>query len=154
MTTLTRRLLGATLLATPLLFGATDARAAGANFVTAWTASAHGPYPAGNPTAQPELRFAFPAPEAGAKDQSFRLIVRPDIWGQQARIRLSNAFGTRPVTFDGVYLGVQLSGSAVLKGTNRAVMFAGKPSVIVAPGHPAHVPVRCRWTSSEVALTT
>ena len=137
MTTLTRRLFGATLLATPLLFGATDARAAGANFVTAWTASAHGPYPAGNPTAQPELRFAFPAPEAGAKDQSFRLIVRPDIWGQQARIRLSNAFGTRPVTFDGVYLGVQLSGSAVLKGTNRAVTFAGKPSVIVAPGQSA-----------------
>ena len=42
MTTLTRRLLGATLLATPLLFGATDARAAGLNFVTAWTASCWG----------------------------------------------------------------------------------------------------------------
>lgn len=76
----------------------------------------------------------FPAPAAGAKDQSFRLIVRPDIWGTSARIRLSNVFGARPVTFDGIFAGVQLSGSAVLPGTNHAVLFHGKPSVTIAPG--------------------
>lgn len=31
-----------------------------AHWVAAWTASAHGPYPVGNPTAQPELKFAIP----------------------------------------------------------------------------------------------
>ena len=104
------------------------------HWVAAWTASAHGPYPIGNPTAQPELKFAFPDAARGAVDQSFRMIVRPDIWGKQARIRLSNAFGTQPVTFDGAYIALQTSGSALLPGTSRAVTFAGKPSVTVGPG--------------------
>src|SRR3954467_8838962 len=95
-------------------------------WAASWTASAHGPYPVGNPTAQPELKFAFPVPEQGARDQSFRLVVRPDVWGSQTRIRLSNAFGTRPVTFDGVFVGLQESGSAVVEGTNAAVQFGGK----------------------------
>ena len=71
-------------------------------WVASWTASAHGPYPVGNPTAQPELKFALPSPEQGARDQTFRLIAKPDIWGAQTRIRLSNAFGKKPVTFDGL----------------------------------------------------
>ena len=75
-------------------------------WVASWTGSAHGPYPIGNPTAQPELKFAFPSPELGANDQTFRLIARPDAWGQQVRLRLSNAFGTKPVTFDGVFVGL------------------------------------------------
>ena len=56
---------------------------ANAEWAATWTASAHGPYPVGNPTAQPELKFAFPAPEQGARDQAFRLIVKPDAWGPQ-----------------------------------------------------------------------
>ncbi len=113
------------------------AQAAPANaphWVAAWTASAQGPYPVGNPTAQPELKFAFPDAERGAIDQTFRLIVRPDIWGKQARIRLSNAFGTKPVTFDGAYVALQMSGAAILAGSSRAVTFAGKQAVTVAPG--------------------
>ena len=66
-------------------------------------------------------KFAFPAPEQGARDQTFRLIVKPDVWGPQARLRLSNAFGTKPVTFDGVFVGLQESGAAVVKGTNQPV---------------------------------
>jgi len=99
-----------------------------------WTGSAQGPYPIGNPTAQPELKFAFPSPEQGANDQTFRLIVKPDAWGQQMRIRLSNAFGTKPVTFDGAFVGLQESGSAVVAGTSRPIQFQGKKSVTVAPG--------------------
>lgn len=68
------------------------------HWVVSWTGAVQGPYPVGNPSAQPEQKFAFPEPAAGARDQTFRLIVRPDIWGRQARIRLSNAFGTKPVT--------------------------------------------------------
>ena len=104
------------------------------HWVAAWAASAQGPYPVGNPSAQPELKFAFPDAARGAIDQSFRLIVRPDIRGKQARIRLSNAFGTQPVTFDGAFVALQTSGAAVLPGTSRAVTFAGKHAVTVAPG--------------------
>lgn len=103
-------------------------------WVASWTASAQGPYPIGNPTAQPEMKFAFPVPEQGANDQTFRLTIRPDVWGKQTRIRLSNAFGTRSVTFDDVYVGLQESGSAVIAGTNSALQFAGKKSVTVPPG--------------------
>jgi lysophospholipase L1-like esterase len=109
-------------------------QASAQQWVASWTASAHGPYPVGNPTAQPELKFAFPSPEQGARDQTFRLIVKPDAWGSQARIRLSNAFGAKPVTFDGAYVGLQESGAAVLKGTNQPVLFDGKKSVTVPPG--------------------
>jgi lysophospholipase L1-like esterase len=108
--------------------------AASADWVASWTASAHGPYPVGNPTAQPELKFALPAPEQGARNQSFRMIVKPDAWGPQTRIRLSNAFGTKPVTFNDAHVGLQESGAAVLKGTSQPILFGGQKSVTVPPG--------------------
>src|SRR6516162_8277052 len=106
----------------------------GATWVVSWVASAHGPYPVGNPSAQPDQRFAFPSAQTGANDQTFRLIVRPDIWGRQARLRLSNVFGTKAVTFDDVFVGLQMAGPALVKGTNQPVTFGGKASVTVAPG--------------------
>lgn len=76
-------------------------------WVASWTAAQHGPYPVGNPTAQPELKLALPSAQQGASDQTFRPIVRPDVWGPQARIRLSNVFGTKPVIFDSAFVGLQ-----------------------------------------------
>ncbi|HEY0426140.1 MAG TPA: GDSL-type esterase/lipase family protein, partial [Rhodopila sp.] len=106
----------------------------GEKWVVSWTGPVQGPYPVGNPSAQPDQKFAFPEPAAGARDQTFRLMVRPDIWGRQARIRLSNAFGKKPVTFDGVYAGLQLGSAALVRGTNRPVTFGGKSSITVSPG--------------------
>lgn len=117
-----------------------------AMWTTAWAASVQGPYPVGNVSLPTKLDQVFPSPESGARNQSFRLIVRPDVWGPQARIRLSNALGTRPVTFDDVFVGLQLSGSAVLKGTNTPVLFGGRTSITIAPGADA-------W-SDAVALRT
>src|SRR5882672_1532741 len=93
------------------------------NWVTSWAASVQGPYPVGNPSAQPNLSLVFPSPGDGARDQSFRLIVKPEHWGRQARLRFSNALGTRPVTFDGVFAGLQWSSSALVPGSNRPVTF-------------------------------
>jgi lysophospholipase L1-like esterase len=106
-------------------------------WITSWIASVQGPYPVGNPSAQPVLTFAFPTPEAGARDQTFRLILLPEIWGKQARLRFSNAFGTKPVTFDGVHVGLQYGSAALMAGTNRPVTFGGKPSVTIEPGKDA-----------------
>ena len=118
-----------------LLFGISSLFAqAGEKWVASWAGSAHGPYPSGNASAQPNLRFAFPDAAAGARDQSFRLIVQPDLWGRRARLRFSNVFGARPVTFDGVFAGLHLGGGAVVKGTNRPVHFGGKTSVTVPAG--------------------
>ena len=117
--------------------GIAPAAAQAPHWATSWAAAAQGPYPVGNPAAQPDLRFALPSPETGARDQTMRLMVRPTLWGQQARLRFSNALGTRPVTFDGVFAGLQQTGSVLQPGTNRPVSFAGKPSVTVPPGQSA-----------------
>jgi lysophospholipase L1-like esterase len=106
----------------------------GQKWVASWAASAHGPYPIGNASAQPNLRFAFPEAAAGARDQTFRLIVQPDLWGRQTRLHFSNVFGAKPVTFDGVFAGLHLGGGAVVAGTNRAVQFGGKATVTIPVG--------------------
>ena len=106
----------------------------GQKWVASWAASAHGPYPIGNALAQPNLGFAFPDAAAGARDQSFRLIVQPDLWGRQTRLHFSNVFGGKPVTFDGVFVGLHWSGGAVVGGTNRSVHFGGKPTVTIPVG--------------------
>jgi lysophospholipase L1-like esterase len=103
-------------------------------WVTSWTGSVQGPYPIGNPSAQPDLRLVFPTPETGARDQSFRLIVRPDLWSRQVRLRFSNALGTRSVTFDGVHVGLQQGAAVLVAGSNQPVSFAGKRATTVAPG--------------------
>jgi lysophospholipase L1-like esterase len=103
-------------------------------WATAWTASVQGPYPVGNASVQPNLRFAIPSAETGARDQTFRLIVMPEVWGREGRLRFSNVFGTKPLTIDGVYAGLHWSGGAVAPGTNKPVRFAGKPSVTIPPG--------------------
>lgn len=103
-------------------------------WITVWTGSVQGPYPSGNASAQPNLTFAFPQPQSGARDQTLRMIVKPAQWGRQTRIRLSNAFGTEPVTFDAVRVAVQESGAAVLRGTSQLVTFRGASSKTVAPG--------------------
>jgi lysophospholipase L1-like esterase len=125
------RLVTASLLA--LISQAATARD-GEKWVVSWTGPVQGPYPIGNPSAQPDQKFVFPEPAEGARDQTFRLMVRPDIWGRQARIRLSNAFGKKPVTFDGVYAGLQLGSAALVRGSNRPVTFGGKSSITVSPG--------------------
>ena len=130
MLCVTRRWLALLLLSAS--FAATAAEQT--NWVTSWAASVQGPYPVGNPSAQPNLSLAFPSAETGARDQSFRLIVKPEFWGAKSRMRFSNALGTQPVTFDGAFVGLQWSGSAVMPGTNRAITFGGKKGVTVAPG--------------------
>jgi lysophospholipase L1-like esterase len=128
------------LLTAPLSHSATT------SWATAWSASVQGPYPVGNASAQPDLRFAFPSPASGAHDQTFRLILRPDIWGPQLRLRFSNVLGDRPVTFDGVFAGIHQDAAAIVAGTNRPVRFGGKPTVTIAPGESV-------W-SDAVALPT
>ncbi len=103
--------------------------------MASWAASPHGPYPSGNPSAQPDLSAVFETAADGAVDQTFRLIVKPDLWGKTARLRLTNVFGARPVTFDDVFVGLQSSGGNVTAGTNRQVRFdRGKASVTIPAG--------------------
>jgi hypothetical protein len=76
-------------------------------WVASWTASPQGPYPAGWPAAQPDLSFALPRGDTeGASNQTFRLMVKPDLWSKTIRLRFSNTFGSRPVTLGAVTVGL------------------------------------------------
>jgi lysophospholipase L1-like esterase len=125
-------------LASVLVAQSTARVPAGQKWVATWAASVHGPYPSGNPSAQPDLKFAFPVPADGAVDQSFRLVVKPDLWGDRVRIRLANTFGTQAITFDAIYAGVSAAGGNIVKGTNRPVLFNRSSSVNIAPGGSAY----------------
>ncbi|MFJ4922890.1 SGNH/GDSL hydrolase family protein [Streptomyces sp. NPDC088725] len=71
---------------------------------------------------------------AGSPDLTCRLIVRTSAGGRNLRVRLSNAFGERPVVFGPVYAGEVAAGASVVAGTNRPLTFAGSATVTVAPG--------------------
>jgi lysophospholipase L1-like esterase len=117
---------------------ASQALPPGEKWVASWAASAHGPYPSGNASAQPVLDSAFESPESGATDQTFRLIVKPDLWGRRVRLRFANTFGTRTVVFDDIFAGLHSAGGAIVTGTNRRVTFAGgTPRLTLAAGESA-----------------
>lgn len=97
-----------------------------------WAASPHGPYPSGNPSAQPDLSAVLENNEA--VDQTFRLIVRPDLWGKTVRLRFTNVFGARPVSLDDVFVGLQSSGGNIAARTNRPVKFNGQTRVTIPAG--------------------
>jgi lysophospholipase L1-like esterase len=67
-------------------------------------------------------------------DRSYRLVVHTSVGGSSPRIRLSNAFGDQPVTFDSVYVGIQSEGAELVRGTNRRLTFDGAGSVTVPAG--------------------
>jgi hypothetical protein len=70
----------------------------------------------------------------GFRDQTLRMIVHTSIGGPQVRVRLSNAFGDRPVRFGDVRVGIRAGGSAIVPGTNRPVTFSGSRRVVVPRG--------------------
>lgn len=106
------------------LIGLALASAAHAEWVTSWGASAQAPSPA---------RGAFPA-SPSFKDQTLRQVVRLSAGGRAVRLRLSNAYGTAPLTVANVHVDVAGAGGAVQAGTDRPVTFGGAASIIIAPG--------------------
>ncbi|MEU6376059.1 SGNH/GDSL hydrolase family protein [Streptomyces sp. NPDC046909] len=67
-------------------------------------------------------------------DRGYRMVVHTSVAGRDPRIRLSNAFGDRPVTFDSVYAGIRREGAELVRGTNRRLTFDGSTSVTVPSG--------------------
>ncbi|MFF7749382.1 SGNH/GDSL hydrolase family protein [Streptomyces sp. NPDC007971] len=70
----------------------------------------------------------------GAADRGYRLVVHTSVAGSELRVRLSNAFGDRPLTLDGVRAGLQSEGAALRPGTNRRLTFGGAAAVTVPAG--------------------
>ena len=69
-------------------------------------------------------------------NQTVRQVVRLSLAGDTVRVKLSNLFGTAPVTFTGVHVAKSSTAvpGGIETGTDRAVTFAGQPSVTLAAG--------------------
>src|SRR5437773_18253 len=86
---------------------------------------------------QPDLAFPFPNAKttgATAVNQTIRSIVKPDLWDNRMRVRLSNVFGNKPVTFDATTVALQEYAGNVVGGTVTPVTFVGAKSVTIAAG--------------------
>lgn len=67
-------------------------------------------------------------------DQTVRNVVYTSVSGSQARIRLSNRFGTQAVTIGAISVGEVLNGARLLPGSTYAVTFDGRASVTIPAG--------------------
>jgi lysophospholipase L1-like esterase len=77
-------------------------------------------------------------------DRTVREIVRTTIGGTRVRLRLTNEYGDRPLVVGAVRIATRDSGARVRAGTERAVTFGGKSSVVIRAGG--------KLTSDAVAL--
>ncbi|NHZ81860.1 hypothetical protein F2P44_21650 [Massilia sp. CCM 8695] len=77
------------------------------------------------------------SPGPALNTQTIRQVVRTSIAGSKVRIRLSNLYGTKPVTIGPVHLGAHAGDTQVQAGTDQTLTFAGKPTVTIANGDSA-----------------
>ncbi len=77
-----------------------------------------------------------PAPAEGGAfaNQTLRMNARISIGGDTLRVRLSNAYGTRPLTIGAAHIGLRQSGPAIVPESNRAIAFGGETSATIAAG--------------------
>ncbi|HEY2539723.1 MAG TPA: hypothetical protein VGI28_09555, partial [Stellaceae bacterium] len=91
-----------------------------------------------------------PAPAEGAalNNHTLRMNARVSIGGDQLRVRLSNAYGQRPLAIGGAHIalrpkeapysgtipGAPYDGAAIVAGSDRKLSFGGAASATIAVG--------------------
>jgi lysophospholipase L1-like esterase len=76
-----------------------------------------------------------PAPDSLAfNNQTLRLIVQTTSGGNQVRIKLTNVFGSRPLSIGGASVGLRESGATLVVSSNHALTFGGRPSIVIPIG--------------------
>ena len=63
-----------------------------------------------------------------------RMIARVTIPGDAVRVRLSNVYGTEPMTVGRASVGLRARGGALVAGSARPLTFSGSPQVLIPPG--------------------
>lgn len=100
---------------------ATTAAAASATWTAAWRAAAQQPQASG-------------VSSTGFADQTVRMVIHSDVTGNSVRIRLSNAYGTQPVTIGSVSVAKRTTGPDFAAGSRRTVTFGLQGSVTIPVG--------------------
>lgn len=102
--------------------------AAGGAWVPTWAASP-----------QPVWGADFFAPvdiPRALRDQTLRQVARVSLGGSRVRVELSNEYGDRPLAIGAARVALAGQGAGIRPGSDRALTFGGRPSVVVPPGAP------------------
>jgi lysophospholipase L1-like esterase len=104
------------------------AETAGTQWISTWATS-------------PQARFApgFVLPVGivdQLSDQTVRQVVRVSIGGERVRVRISNEYGTVPLTIGAASIGLAGEAGAVTAGSAKPLTFAGEASVTIPAGAP------------------
>src|SRR5579871_6575985 len=67
------------------------------------------------------------------ENQTLREIVHLSLGGSQLRVRFSNLYGREALKIGGAHLALRSSGASIHAASDRALTFAGKPSVSISP---------------------
>jgi lysophospholipase L1-like esterase len=93
----------------------------GSHWIATWAAAPQAP--AGNPFA-----------DVGFRHQTIREVVFASAAGSRVRVRLSNAYGVRPLEVGRASVALQGDGPSLAPGSARALTFGGRSSVLIPPG--------------------
>ena len=77
-----------------------------------------------------------PAPaESGAfNNQTLRMTMRASLGGDTVRVRISNAYGRRPLEIGGAHIALRDTGAAIVSGSDRRLSFGGAATTTIAAG--------------------
>jgi lysophospholipase L1-like esterase len=79
----------------------------------------------------------FPA-ESPIADKTVRVVARPTIGGKRLRVRLSNEFGTAPLTIAAAHIALTDQDSRIQPATDHVLTFGGSPKITIPAGAPAY----------------
>ena len=89
------------------------------------------PAPATPPVAPPPGQTFAPPPYIHFTNQTLRQIVHTSIGGSKARVVLSNAYGTAPLTIGAAYIALRDKQAAIETVSGRPLTFSGKPTITI-----------------------
>lgn len=76
-----------------------------------------------------------PAPgDPALAGATLRMLVHPQVTGSQVRVRLSNAYGTTPLTVGTTSAGRSDGGAGLVPGSMRPITFGGHEEVVIPAG--------------------
>src|SRR5215475_7694746 len=84
---------------------------------------------------------AAPAPAEGVvgfSNQTIRMHPRLSIGGERLRVRISNAYGNRPLSIGAASIALRDKGPAIIAGSSRKLSFGGRDGAVVAAGAVAY----------------
>src|SRR5579863_82384 len=80
---------------------------------------------------------ASPAPAEGVigfNDITLRMNPRISLGGDRFRVRISNAYGNRPLAIGAARIALRDKGPAVVPGSDRKLTFGGSDGAVIAAG--------------------